>query len=360
VAVAAHSLPISIRGVSKHYGSVAALDDVSLEIEAGEFVTLLGPSGSGKTTLLNILSGFIRLGRGEVFFGDENVTLVPPHKRNIGLVFQNYALFPHMTVAENVAFPLNARKMPKAKVAERVKWALGLVKLDGFGERGAHQLSGGQRQRVALARAVVFEPKIILMDEPLSALDKQLREHMQIELRHLHETLGATTVYVTHDQREALTMSDRVAVLNHGRLIQLDKPRVLYDSPVDAFVADFVGESTLLPVRRHDNESVMLNGTKLRTTRPLPPGDDLILVVRAEKLLPAARSTSNVNLLPGRVREVVFQGESVAVFVELGQGQTVVMRHPTNQDSLAALPAAGQETTLSLHPESTIVVPAPR
>ncbi len=360
MAAAAQSLPISIRGVSKHYGSVAALDNVSLEIAAGEFVTLLGPSGSGKTTLLNILSGFIRLGQGEVFFGDENVTLVPPHKRNIGLVFQNYALFPHMTVAENVAFPLNARKVPKAKIVERVKWALNLVKLDGFGERGAHQLSGGQRQRVALARAVVFEPKIILMDEPLSALDKQLREHMQIELRHLHETLGATTVYVTHDQREALTMSDRVAVLNHGRLIQLDKPRALYDSPVDAFVADFVGESTLLPVRRHDNESVTLNGTRLRTSRSLPPGDDLILVVRAEKLLPAARSASNVNLLPGRVREVVFQGESVAVFVELGQGQTVVMRHPTNQESLAALPTAGQETTLSLHPESTIVVPASR
>lgn len=358
--MAAHSLPISIRNVSKHYGSVAALDDVSLEIGAGEFVTLLGPSGSGKTTLLNILSGFIRLGQGQVFFGEQDVTLVPPHKRNIGLVFQNYALFPHMTVAENVAFPLNARKVPKAKIAERVKWALNLVKLDGFGERGAHQLSGGQRQRVALARAVVFEPKIILMDEPLSALDKQLREHMQIELRHLHETLGATTVYVTHDQREALTMSDRVAVLNHGKLVQLDAPRALYDYPTTPFVADFVGESTLLPVKRHDHESVMLNGFRLRSSRPLPAGDELILVVRAEKLLPAQRSASSENLLTGKVREVVFQGESVAIFVDLGQGQTVVMRRPTHQDSLAAIPEAGQDATFALHPESTIIVAEPR
>jgi putative spermidine/putrescine transport system ATP-binding protein len=352
-----HSLPISIRGVSKHYGSVAALDTVSLDIAAGEFVTLLGPSGSGKTTLLNILAGFIRLDRGAVHFGGQDVTLVPPHKRNIGLVFQNYALFPHMSVAENIAFPLRARNVAKAEIADKVRWALGLVKLDGFESRGADQLSGGQRQRVALARAVVFEPKIILMDEPLSALDKQLREHMQIELRHLHETLGTTTVYVTHDQREALTMSDRVAVLNHGRLIQLDTPRTLYDNPVDAFVADFVGESTLLRVRAVGPGTVVLDGTELRTTRVLPPGDDLLLVIRAEKLLPAGRSTSDVNLIPGRVREVVFQGESVAVFVELKNGSTVMMRRPSHEDSLASVPLVGEDTVLSLHPESTIIVP---
>ena len=355
-----HSLPISIRGVSKHYGAVAALDDVSLDIGAGEFVTLLGPSGSGKTTLLNILAGFIRLSRGGVFFGTEDVTLVPPHKRNVGLVFQNYALFPHMSVADNVAFPLRARRVGKAEIREKVRWALGLVKLGGFEERGANQLSGGQRQRVALARAIVFEPKIILMDEPLSALDKQLREHMQIELRHLHETLGATTVYVTHDQREALTMSDRVAVLNHGRLIQVDGPRALYDNPADAFVADFVGESTLLPVRRSGADSVTLHGTTLRTARALPPGDEFLLVIRAEKLLPAERSGGEGNILRGRVSEVVFQGESVAVFVDIGEGETVMMRRPSHAASLAALPEVGSDTSLALPPESTIVVPASR
>jgi putative spermidine/putrescine transport system ATP-binding protein len=354
--VAIQSLPISIRGVRKRYGGVAALDDVSLDIAAGEFVTLLGPSGSGKTTLLNILAGFIRLNSGQVFFGKDDVTLVPPHKRNVGLVFQNYALFPHMSVAENVAFPLNARRVPKAEIAERVKRALALVKLDGFQERGANQLSGGQRQRVALARAVVFEPKIILMDEPLSALDKQLREHMQIELRHLHETLGATTVYVTHDQREALTMADRVAVLNEGKLVQLGAPRELYEHPSSAFVAEFVGESTLLPVRRRGGNSVALDDAEFESARPLPAGENLLLVVRAEKLIPGASGQRNV--IRGRVREVVFQGESLAVFVELKEGKTVLMRRPSHHESLASIPQAGQETLLSLPPESTIVVPA--
>jgi putative spermidine/putrescine transport system ATP-binding protein len=222
------SLPIKVANVGKRYGSVAVLDDVSLDIAAGEFVTLLGPSGSGKTTLLNIIAGFTRLDGGQVYFGDEDVSLLPAHKRNLGVVFQNYALFPHLSVAENVAFPLRARRVDRAAREDRVARALELVRLPGYGNRGIHQLSGGQRQRVALARAVVFDPKIILMDEPLSALDKQLREEMQIELRHLHAKLGATTVYVTHDQREALTMSDRVAVLKNGRLVQFDAPEGLY------------------------------------------------------------------------------------------------------------------------------------
>lgn len=352
-----HSLPISIREVSKSYGTVIALEDATLDIAAGEFVTLLGPSGSGKTTMLNILAGFIRLSGGQVFFGNNDVTLLPPHKRNVGLVFQNYALFPHMSVAENVAFPLQARKVPKAEISERVAWALNLVQLDGFGERSSDQLSGGQRQRVALARAVVFEPKIILMDEPLSALDKQLREHMQIELRHLHEKLGATTVYVTHDQREALTLSDRIAVLSDGHIVQVDTPQALYENPTDSFVADFVGESTLLPVTRRGPQLVALGDIELRTGRPLPAGDDLLLVIRSEKLLIAAERSSDTNLLEGRVTEVVYQGESMVIFVNLGDEMTVAMRRPCHEANIVDMPQVGEDAALSLHPENTIVVP---
>src|SRR5215469_1614577 len=208
--VRSSSLPISMRQVTKKYGNVLALDHVDLDIRSGEFLTLLGPSGSGKTTLLTVLAGFTRPDHGSLRFGDAEMIATPPHKRGVGMLFQ------HMSVAENVAFALRLRGVGRSECIERVEKALEMVRLGGFGSRGIDQLSGGQRQRVALARAMVFEPRIMLMDEPLSALDKQLREHMQIELRQLHDKLGMTTVYVTHDQREALTMSDRIAVVNGG------------------------------------------------------------------------------------------------------------------------------------------------
>jgi putative spermidine/putrescine transport system ATP-binding protein len=242
-----NALPITIRGLTKTYGPVFALDHVDLDVRSGEFLTLLGPSGSGKTTLLMVLAGFTRPDHGSALFGDDEVIRMQPHKREVGMVFQNYALFPHMTVAGNIGFPLKLRNVNKATLRQRVESALETVQLEGFGDRQIDQLSGGQMQRVALARAIVFEPRILLMDEPLSALDKKLREHMQIELRHLHEKLGMTTVYVTHDQREALTMSDRIAVINDGKLMQLDSPRRIYDQPANPFVANFIGESTLLP-----------------------------------------------------------------------------------------------------------------
>uniref|UniRef100_UPI002FCA56A5 ABC transporter ATP-binding protein n=1 Tax=Bosea sp. (in: a-proteobacteria) TaxID=1871050 RepID=UPI002FCA56A5 len=210
----ATALPIAIRRLSKAYGVVPVLDEIDLDVRPGEFLTLLGPSGSGKTTLLMAIAGFLRPDKGSIRFGEREVVRLAPHKREIGMVFQNYALFPHMDVARNVGFPLRLRRVAAAEIARRVEAALEMVQLGGFGGRRIDQLSGGQRQRVALARAIVFEPRIILMDEPLSALDKQLRERMQIELRQLHERLGTTTVYVTHDQREALTMSDRVAILD--------------------------------------------------------------------------------------------------------------------------------------------------
>ena len=225
-----NALPITIRSVTKTYGDVYALDEVDLDVQSGEFLTLLGPSGSGKTTLLMVLAGFTRPDHGSVLFGESEVIRMPPHKREVGMVFQNYALFPHMTVAGNIGFPLRLRGIDKKSARERVENALGTVQLGGYGDRRIDQLSGGQMQRVALARAIVFEPRILLMDEPLSALDKKLREHMQIELRHLHEKRGMTTVYVTHDQREALTMSDRVAVINDGKLMQLDSPRQIMTS----------------------------------------------------------------------------------------------------------------------------------
>ena len=244
------ALPISIRGLTKKYGDLNALNSVNLEIKSSEFLTLLGPSGSGKTTLLMAIAGFNRPDAGSIKFGDAEMVLTPPHKRDVGMVFQSYALFPHMTVSENIGFPLKLRGLAAKEVMGRVDEALATVQLSGLGDRAIDQLSGGQRQRVALARAFVFRPRILLMDEPLSALDKKLREHMQIELKQIHRQLGVTTVYVTHDQREALTMSDRIAVINHGELAQVDTPEAIYNRPKDQFVADFIGESTMLSLTR--------------------------------------------------------------------------------------------------------------
>ena len=350
---------VEIRSASKFYGAVRALDDVSLDVAPREFVSLLGPSGSGKTTLLGILGGFVQPSAGSIHFGGRDVTFTPPHKRDVGIVFQNYALFPHMTVGENVAFPLRARRLPKASWAERVRGALEMVDLAGYEARGIHQLSGGQRQRVALARAIIFEPRLILMDEPLSALDKQLRESMQIELRQLHRRLGATVIYVTHDQREALTMSDRVAILRDGKLIQIDRPERLHDHPANAFVASFIGESTLVPVDRAGPDLVSLAGVPLRTSRPLPPSGPLVLAIQTEKLLIEDGTGSAArNRFRGRVTDVVYQGESLRVFLALDDGTGLILRQPSHYEAARRIPPVGQPLDLSLHPEDTIVVPA--
>ena len=350
---------VEIRSASKIYGSVRALDDVSLDIAPQEFVSLLGPSGSGKTTLLGILGGFIQPSGGSIHFGGRDVTFMPPHKRNIGIVFQNYALFPHMNVGENVAFALRARRTPKSEWAACVRGALATVDLAGYEERGIAQLSGGQRQRVALARAMIFEPRLILMDEPLSALDKQLREAMQIELRQIHKRLGATILYVTHDQREALTMSDRVALLKDGKLVQIDRPERLRDHPVNAFVASFIGEATLLPATRVDAGSVAVAGTVLRTSRPIPPGGDLVLAVQTEKLLIEDGSGApECNRFSARVTDVVFQGESLRVFLALEDGTALSLRQPSHYEAARRIPPVGETLQVSLHPEDTIIVPA--
>lgn len=233
--------------VKRYPGSdTAAIEDLNLGIEAGEFLTLLGPSGSGKTTTLMLLAGFEAPTSGQIRLDSKPIQNLPPHQRNMGVVFQSYSLFPHMTVAENVAFPLTVRKVPAADIDRRVKEALGKVQLQAYAQRKPVQLSGGQQQRVALARALVFEPRLVLMDEPLSALDKKLREEMQLEIRRLHRDLGVTMVFVTHDQAEAMTLSDRIAVFNQGRITQLGTPSHLYRNPANPFVAGFLGDNNLL------------------------------------------------------------------------------------------------------------------
>ena len=352
------SLPISIRGIAKRYGNFTALDGVDLEIASGEFISLLGPSGSGKTTLLMVLAGFIRPDTGTVTFGDRDVSLVPPHKRDVGMVFQNYALFPHMSVAGNIAYPLKLRGIPKNDIARRVQEALDLVQLGNLGERRIDQLSGGQRQRVALARAIVFEPRILLMDEPLSALDKKLREQMQIEVRHLHQRLGMTTVYVTHDQREALTMSDRIAVIDRGRFRQIGRPREIYERPSSRFIAEFIGESQFLSVEIRDG--AVWHGARELRIDALPAGThgSQLLVIRPEKLtVLESGDGGSLNVLEGTVKEVVYQGESSLVFVTLAGGSVVVIRRAARSND-ATLSEIGSPIRLGLAPSDAVIVPA--
>jgi putative spermidine/putrescine transport system ATP-binding protein len=353
---------IDIRALTKRYGGFAALDRVDLHIEGGEFLTLLGPSGSGKTTLLMVLAGFVRPTSGAVEVGGQDLTRVPPHKRDFGMVFQNYALFPHMSVAENIAYPLKLRGLDRDAIGGKVEDALRLVQLEHLAERGVHQLSGGQRQRIALARAVVFEPRVLLMDEPLSALDKKLREQMQIEIRHLHEKLGITTVYVTHDQREALTMSDRIAVINEGRVIQVAEPALLYNRPADAFVADFVGESSMLPVEANGS-GYTFHGRPLQA---ITPGEGAapargLLVVRPEKLeLFEPGMEADHNCFEGVIEEVVYQGETVFARIRLDEGAELTLRRTTGRQATQALGDPGNRVVVALHEDDSVVVPERR
>ena len=350
-------VPIRISAVTKTYQDIRALDTVDLEVKSGEFITLLGPSGSGKTTLLMVLAGFARPTSGTVHIGGEDITRRPPHKRDLGLVFQSYALFPHMTVGANIAYPLEVRKVSPSEIEERVLSALDLVQLSHVANRMPDALSGGQRQRVALARAIVFEPRILLMDEPLSALDKKLREQMQIEIRHLHERLGITTVYVTHDQREALTMSDRIAVINDGRIVQVDTPQQLYNRPRSLFVADFIGESTVLPLRR-GNGTLMLGDQAIMAEHALPPSGDTYLIARPEKLeFVTGKADPDLNLFSGVLEEKIFQGEALLIRIRLADGTIVTSRRATRREEIESVPDIGAHVTLGLRASDAIVVP---
>ncbi|WP_420800859.1 ABC transporter ATP-binding protein [Pseudomonas cavernae] len=316
---------VSFRGVQKSYdGENLIVKDLNLDIRKGEFLTLLGPSGSGKTTSLMMLAGFETPTAGEILLGGRAINNVPPHKRHIGMVFQNYALFPHMTVAENLAFPLSVRGMNKSDAGERVKRSLAMVQLDKFRHRYPGQLSGGQQQRVALARALVFEPQLVLMDEPLGALDKQLREHMQMEIKHIHQRLGVTVVYVTHDQGEALTMSDRVAVFHQGEIQQIAPPRELYESPRNTFVANFIGENNRLQgqLLSHDGERCVVSLARGEKVAALAvnvgqPGEPVTLSIRPERVRINGSSENCANRFSGRVEEFIYLGDHVRIRMEV-------------------------------------------
>ncbi len=355
------SLNISINDVTKTYGDFHALKDVSLEVTSGEFLTLLGPSGSGKTTLLMVLAGFTSPDYGSVKFGDEEVILKPPHLRGIGMVFQNYALFPHMNVVENVGYPQKLRGVSKEDTRESVENALATVKLDGLGHRRIDELSGGQKQRVALARAIVFQPKILLMDEPLSALDKKLREEMQIELRQLHDSLNMTTVYVTHDQKEALTMSDRIAVINDGQLMQLGTPNEIYRRPNNAFIADFIGESSSLPATVK-NGIARIGSGKLKCAQKLERDGDFLLVIRPEKLFIANKKSTDANHFEGVVEDSIFQGESQLMVIKLdpqNYGEhSLRVRLPNGSAQDDELPSIGEKVILALKAADSYFVEA--
>ncbi|MFK7996529.1 MAG: ABC transporter ATP-binding protein [Granulosicoccus sp.] len=352
------ALPITIGNITKTYGDVHALDDVSLNVKSGEFLTLLGPSGSGKTTLLMVLAGFTRPDCGSLKFGDAEIIRKAPHLRDVGMVFQNYALFPHMSVAGNVGYPLRIRKVADSEAHQRIERALEMVQLGGFGHRRIHQLSGGQKQRVALARSIVFEPRILLMDEPLSALDKKLRDRMQIELRHLHEKLGMTTVYVTHDQREALTMSDRIAVVNHGKIMQLATPQTLYDFPANRFVADFIGDSTFLPVARQ-GDSISYDNKVLKLAAKIPDAPSLVLMIRPERMyLVSKGSPEDANLFKAVTSDVVYQGDSYLLYARLPDGAEISVRGTIRGGTVSALPGAGEEIVLALDAADTIIIDA--
>ena len=310
---------VEFHGVYKTYdGETLVIKNLSFEVQRGEFLTLLGPSGSGKTTTLMMLAGFETPTEGDIRLEGRTITNVPPYERGIGMVFQNYALFPHMTVWENVAFPLQARGIGRADIEAKVARALDMVQLQGFEHRRPAQLSGGQQQRVSLARALVFDPALVLMDEPLGALDKQLREHMQIEIRHLHSQVGVTVVYVTHDQAEALTMSDRIVVFNEGEAQQIAPPDILYEEPGNAFVAQFIGENNQFDGQVADIEDglcrVSLDGGHEILATPVnvsKAGERTTLSIRPERVEIDPQPRSLANIFPARVEELIYLGDSV-------------------------------------------------
>jgi putative spermidine/putrescine transport system ATP-binding protein len=332
--------------VQKSYdGRTLVVKNLSLDIARGEFLTLLGPSGSGKTTSLMMLAGFETATQGEIYLNGRPINSTPPNKRGIGMVFQNYALFPHMTVAENLAFPLQVRKMGAAEIEAKVKRALEMVSLPGFAARKPAQLSGGQQQRVAVARALVFEPELVLMDEPLGALDKQLREQMQYEIKHIADKLDVTVVYVTHDQSEALTMSDRIAVFNDGVIQQLSTPKELYEAPLNSFVAQFIGENNRLHGRIEGVEGgiarvALGTGPSLAAVSvgAHTAGSRTTLSVRPERIEVDPTSHDISNRISGRVSELIYLGDHVRAVVATDHGSDFVVKAQNRDGALRLQP----------------------
>ena len=349
---------VAVTDAVKRYDAVAALDGVTMTFSDGEFFGLLGPSGSGKTTLLRAIAGFVTLDRGQVLIDGQDVGGVPVHARNIGMMFQNYALFPHMSVAENVAFGLEVRGRPREEVAQSVKEALAMVRLGGLEQRKPKQLSGGQQQRVALARALVTRPKVLLLDEPLGALDKHLRQEMQVELRRIQRQVGITTIFVTHDQEEALTLSDRIAIFDSGRIIQEGAPMAVYERPVTRFAAGFLGEANFLQGR----VSAMEPGGLARIALDIGEascrlssgqvGQTVLLALRPEKITLTTGNQAGVNALRGKVLDVVFSGNSTTYRIAVGEQVMTLFRQNLAQGTVAP----GTDVVLSWSPDHLVQV----
>ena len=325
---------LRIEHLSKFYGDFTAVDDISIQLDKGKFLTILGPSGSGKTTTLMSVAGFVLPDKGTILVDGKDITQVKPHKRNIGMVFQNYALFPHMTILQNVMYPLKMRHIPKAESQKTAEKYLSIVGLSGLESRYPKELSGGQQQRVALARALVFNPPLLLMDEPLGALDKQLRQRMQLEIKHIQKQLNITVVYVTHDQEEALTMSDEIIIMNHGAIEQQGTPWELYEQPANRFVAEFMGESNLIPAKI----TAVPEGTtfgkaeidggytvSIQTGQPLKLGDEVILSIRPEYV--TVTGAEEDEAIPAKLEETIYLGEATRYRMKLeGSNQEIIAK----------------------------------
>jgi putative spermidine/putrescine transport system ATP-binding protein len=352
--------PVEFDGVTKSYGNLTALHPTSLHIEAGEFFAIIGPSGSGKSTLLGITAGFVPPSGGEVRINGRDILAVPPYRRNIGMVFQNYALFPHMNVAQNVSFPLRMRGMPRAEVDTAVRRVLAMVRLEGFEDRRPAQLSGGQQQRVALARAAVYDPLLLLMDEPLGALDKNLREEMQEEIRKLQHDLGATVLYVTHDQQEAAFMADRIAIMRAGRVEQIGSPRELYEQPANLFVAGFLGEASIFEAtevsRVGAGEIVVRTADGLSIRAHAERSSGSAICVRPERVRLGDAARAEANVFHGVVEDAVYTAGSIRYRVRLDGTVSVVTIRTASQPGMP-LHRPGQPVEVGWSPRDALLVP---
>ncbi len=355
---------VELRQVSKQYGNVTALSTIDLAVSEGEFVTLLGPSGSGKTTLLNLIAGMIGPSSGRIFIKGEDVTESPPSQRKLGMVFQNYALMPHMTIFENIAFPLRVRHVPKAEIEQRVHDVLKLIKLPDIGKRKPKELSGGQQQRVSLARCIVYNPALILLDEPLGALDKKLREQMQLEIRRIHAELGITMLNVTHDQDEALTMSDRIVLMNEGRIEQIAPPEQLYFRPDTVFAADFIGTANLIrgTVGSIGDGLITVSTPhgSLRSIRPnaaLQSGAAVTLVIRPESIrfVDHGHSDAGQQILTGKMSDSIVLGSVVKHHIQLNESQQIILLEPNRRDRPVVPRGASVNIGWSLEDTQTLI-----
>ena len=359
--IAVGGATLHLEDLTKKYGSVVAVERANMVVQSGEFITFLGPSGSGKTTTLSMVAGFTTPSEGDIRLDGNSTVTTPVHKRNIGMVFQNYALFPHLSIAENIAFPLKMRGVAKGQIADKVEAVMAQVRLKGFGDRKPKQLSGGQQQRVALARAMVFEPNLILLDEPLGALDANLREEMKIELKQLHQRIGATILFVTHDQEEALTLSDRIAVFNEGKIVQMGAPDALYDSPTDPFVADFIGEANQLDgqVVNQNGDQMLINVNGTEIIGQLRDGFEkpettASYTLRYERIAIGESAASRENAFEAEVEEFLYSGGTTKILFRLNPETRIAARVP--QHLLSRKVVAGDRVKIGWNASDMLLV----